>query len=63
MHRYNFTLKNLDDYSDRLFFDSKIIRERVPQYEIIMGNLYTFMYYLYSKYKVLGRDNNLKNVK
>ena len=64
MHRYNFTQTILssesDGYEISIKFDSKIIYEEIPLYEMIMDIIYSLMYFLFSKYKVTGRDNWFK---
>ena len=64
MQRYNSTQSFLptyySNYNVTIDFVSEIIYEEVDMYEIIMGNLHPFMYHLYSKYKIPGKDNFFK---
>ena len=47
MHRYNFTQTILssesDGYEISINFDSKIIYEEIPPYEMIMYNIHSLM--------------------
>ena len=61
MHRYNFTqtilISESDGYEISKNFDSKIIYEEIPPYEMIMDNIHSLMYYLFCKYKATRKAN------